>query len=94
MIGEAPSGKFITQVGFHYYASISDDNRFTCWLCDCLYQFEGRLKVAGVYEAIWTSRYKQQRGEGMMKALVARWSPVTNTIFTCYGELGISLWDV
>lgn len=29
-----------------------------------------------------------------MKDLVARWSPVTNTIFTCYGELGISLWDV
>lgn len=29
-----------------------------------------------------------------MKALVAHWSPATNTIFTCYGELGISLWDV
>lgn len=29
-----------------------------------------------------------------MKALVARWSPTTNTIFTCYREFGISLWDV
>lgn len=29
-----------------------------------------------------------------MKALVSRWSPITNTIFTCYRELGISLWVV
>lgn len=29
-----------------------------------------------------------------MKAMMAHWSPTTNTIFTCYGELGISLWDV
>lgn len=29
-----------------------------------------------------------------MKAPVARWSPTINIVFTCYGELVISLWDV
>lgn len=51
------------------------------------------MKAVGVYEAIWASRYKQQLDGELMKALVARWTPTTNTIFTCYGELGISLWD-
>lgn len=43
---------------------------------------------------IWASRYKQQIHEELLKALVARWSPCTNNILTCYGELGIFLWDV
>lgn len=78
---------------FRHYASVSTDNRFTYWLCDCLHRFEGCLKAPKVYEAIWASQYKQQLDERLMKALLARWSSVTNTIFTCYGELGISLWE-
>lgn len=78
---------------FRHYASVSTGNCFTFWLCDCLHRFEVRLKAAGVYEVIWASRYKQQLDGELMKALVACWSHTTNTIFTCYGELGI-LWDV
>lgn len=94
MIGETPSGKFIAGVNFHHYASVGTDNCFTFWLCDYLHQFEVHLKAAGVHEAVWASRYKQQLDGKLMKALVARWSPITNTIFTYYEELGISLWDV
>lgn len=94
MIGENPSEQFTTEVDFRHYASVNTDNRFTFWLCDCLHWFEVRLKATGVYEAVWASRNKQQLDNELMKAPVAHWSPTTNTIFTCYGELGISLWDV
>lgn len=50
--------------------------------------------MAGVYEAISASRYKQQLDEELLKALVARWSPCKNTFLSCYGELGISFWNV
>lgn len=48
MIRETPSGQFTAGVDFRHYASISTDNRFRFWLCDCLYRFEVRLKVVGV----------------------------------------------
>lgn len=51
------------------------------------------MKAVGVYEAIWASQYKLQL-DGELMNLVVRWSPTINTIFTCNGELGISLWDV
>lgn len=94
MMWETPSGQFIAGVDFRHYATVSTDNRFMFWLCDCLHRLEVRLKEVGVYEAVWASRYMQQLDGELMKALVARWSPTINTIFTCYGELGISLWDV
>lgn len=60
MIGENPSGRFIARVDFRHYASVSIDNRFTFWLCDCLHRFKARLKAAEVYDAIWVSRHKKQ----------------------------------
>lgn len=67
---------------------------FIYWLCGYLDRFEGVLKKADVYEAIWASRYNQQINEELLKALAACWSSYKNTILTCYGELGISLWDI
>lgn len=48
----------------------------------------------GIYEAIWASQFNQPVDEDLLKTFIARWCPNTNTVVTCYGELGISLWDV
>lgn len=47
MIGKTPSGRFIFGVDFRHYTSVSIDNRFTFWLCDCLHPFEALLKATG-----------------------------------------------
>lgn len=64
------------------------------WLSNRLNYFEGIMKHAGIYEAIWDSHFNQPNDKRLLKAFVARLCPNTNTTITCYGELGISLWDV
>lgn len=49
MIGEHPPGQFTAGVDFCHYASISTDNRFIFWLCDCVHRFEVRLKASRLY---------------------------------------------
>lgn len=52
------------------------------------------LKKAGTFEVIWASHFKQSLELELLKAFIARQSPNTNNAITCYGELGISLWDI
>lgn len=52
------------------------------------------LKKSSLYEPIWASQFSHQVQDELLKFLMARWCPNTNTIHTCYRELGISLWDI
>lgn len=87
MIGDDPKAMFPYQVDFRHFTTVSRDTRFTYWLCNYLNYFERILKKAGIYKAIWDSCYRQQIGEELLKAHVARWSPSANTFPTCYREL-------
>lgn len=58
---------------------------FIYWLCNCLNNFEGILKMAD-YEIIWASRYKQQLDEELLKALIARWFPCTSIFLHAKGH--------
>lgn len=79
MITDDPMGMFPFSVDSGHFTAINKDTCFTYWLCDCLNHFEGRLKMVGFHEAIWTSHYKQQLNEELIKAFVARCFPCINT---------------
>lgn len=91
MIGDTARARFPYFIDVHHFTLVTRDMRFTFWLWDCLKHFENTLKQATVYETIWASRYIMPVVPNLLKALIARWSPRTNTILSCYGELGISL---
>lgn len=65
---------FPYNMDFHHFATVSRDTYSTYWVYDCLNRFEGILKMDGIYEAIWASRYKQQFDKELLKAIMARWS--------------------
>lgn len=72
MMGDDPESMFPYHVGFRNFTTVSGDARFTYWLYDCLNSFEGTLKKAGIYEAIWASWYRQETDKELLKALMAR----------------------
>lgn len=68
--------------------------RYTFWASDCLHDFKKVLKKKDSYETRWASLFEQSLDLGLLKSFVAWWSGNTNTTMTCYGDLGIFLWDV
>lgn len=83
MIGDYPKAMFPYRMDFRHFNTVRRNTRFTYWVCYCLDHFEGVLKKAGAYEAIWASRYKQKTDEELLKP---SWlaGPCTNTILMYY----------
>ncbi|KAL3525064.1 hypothetical protein ACH5RR_013436 [Cinchona calisaya] len=59
-----------------------------------LHEYKEALKLVGIYKAVELSLFSYSRDINIFKALLERWSSGTNTFYTLYGEIGISLLDI
>ncbi|XP_071907750.1 uncharacterized protein [Coffea arabica] len=64
------------------------------WVEDMLGRHKDILTRAGIFEAVYTSRYSYDRCENILRAFFKYWCPSTNTLHTPVGELSITLWDL
>lgn len=68
--------------------------RYAYWLQNYLSHSGNILKNTGLYEALWVSQFKRTMNEELLKAFSIRSCPNSNSIYTCYRELEISLLEV
>ncbi|XP_071904368.1 uncharacterized protein [Coffea arabica] len=64
------------------------------WVEDMLGRHKDILTRAGIFEAVYASRYSYDRCENILRAFFKYWCPSTNTLHTPVGELSITLWDL
>nr|XP_027122172.1 uncharacterized protein LOC113739127 [Coffea arabica] len=64
------------------------------WVENMLGRYKDILTRAGIFEAVYASRYSYDRCENILRAFFKYWCPSTNTLHTPVGELSITLWDL
>ncbi|KAG9450164.1 hypothetical protein H6P81_010129 [Aristolochia fimbriata] len=64
------------------------------WTTLLLGRYSRTLHNAGVYYGLWVSIFQYSCDASVVQAFLDAWSPKTNTLITCQGELSITLLDM